>query len=463
MKGTSEGRRWIGNAAWAVADQATYVGSTALLNIFLARWLLAADYGAFAVAYSVFLFFAAFHVALLIEPMLVFGPGRYAGQFSGYLGRLVRGSHLLALAGSLLFIVAGLAFWLLGSPVLGHALLGLAVAAACTLFMWLIKRAAYVRQRPRMAAAQSCIYFVLLLSGMFLLKSAQAVSVFSTMLVMAFAGACSALWLMRRLRFMPSDVQVSPDHESVLVTHWDYGRWAVLTGILAWVPLNFFFVALSASIGLEASGNLKALTNLVLPLLQANAALSLVLLPLLITQSSETAKFRRLVGRALLFFAAVGVPYALVIGIFGSSLTSALYGGRYHATSRLMWLVALIPILDGAQAVLGSALRSLQQPKQIFRAQLFAAASLLAIGSVAAGVYGVPGAATAIVLAGVLAVGMLALSLSKYLSTPTAIVRPAVAAIGLDAGRNYPAREHAVRDAQKSSERAQAISQVRAA
>jgi O-antigen/teichoic acid export membrane protein len=445
----TESTKWIGSAGWAVADQATYVCSTALLNIFLARWLSAADYGAFAVAYSVFLFFGAFHVALLIEPMLVFGSGRYAGQFSGYLRMLVRGSHLVALAGSLLLMIAGLAFWLLGSPALGQAVLGVAVATPCTLFMWLVKRAAYVRQRPRMAATQSCIYFVLLLSGMILLKSVQAVSVFSTMLVMAFAGACSALWLMKRLRFMVSDVQVQPDRESVLTTHWEYGRWAVLTGILAWVPLNFFFVALSTSIGLEASGNLKALTNLVLPLLQANAALSLVLVPLLITHTSEKEKFTRLVSRALLCFAAVGVPYALVIGIFGSSLTSALYGGRYHATARVMWLLALIPLLDGAQVVLGSALRSLRQPKQIFRAQLFAAASLLAIGTVAAGLFGVPGAAAAIVLASVLAIGMLALSLFKYLSTLTTSVRP-VEGLNRTMGR-------------KCAEPAQSISQVRTA
>lgn len=417
-------RKWIGHGVWAVADQGMYAISTALLNILLARWLLPVEYGAFAVAYSAFLLIGAFHVALLIEPMLVFGPGQYAGRFAGYLRLLVRGNHLLTLAGSLLLIATGLSLSFFGSRMLGNALLGLAVAAPFTLFMWLAKRAAYIQQRSRLAAIQSGIYFVLLLTGLFVLKSFQRVSVLSAMLVMGCAGALAGLWLMKRLRTLNPHGADVPDRRSVLTAHWGYGRWALLTGVLVWVPLNFYFVVLSTWISLEASATLKALTNLVLPLLQVNAALSAVLLPLLVTRVGDSSEFRRLVDHSLILFVAFAVPYALVIGVFGRSLVNLLYGGRYHATTRMMWLLALIPILDGVQAVLACALRSLQQPKQIFRAQLLAAACVLAVGTAATGALGVIGAVGGMVLASLLAAAMLASSLSRHQAEPGLLLRP---------------------------------------
>ena len=66
-------------------------GTNFVVNILLARWLTPAEYGAFALAYSVFVLLGVFHIAILIEPMLVFGPGRYRERFPEYLGILLRG------------------------------------------------------------------------------------------------------------------------------------------------------------------------------------------------------------------------------------------------------------------------------------------------------------------------------------------------------------------------------------
>lgn len=416
-------QRWIGRGAWALADQGLFVVSSALLNILLARWLMPAEYGAFAVAYSVFLLIGAFHVALLIEPMLVFGPGKYSGKFTAYLRVLMRANYILALAGSLLLFAVSCAFLFFGSKLIGQALLGLAISAPFTMCMWLAKRAAYVEQRTRVAAAQSVIYFLLLLFGLVALRNFHVVSVFSAMMVMGFASAIAAVWLFKRLRALSPTEESLPDHKIVITAHWVYGRWALLSGLLLWVPLNFYFVVLSTWINLEASANLKALINLVLPLLQANAALSSVLLPLLSTHTSDPSEFKSILNHALAIFAVAAISYALVIGVLGGSITDFLYGGRYRSTAKVMWLLALIPILDGIQAVLACALRSLQQPKEIFRAQLFAAVCVLAVGTAATGALGVVGAAGAMVLAGLFATMMLAISLSKHLAAPILLLR----------------------------------------
>lgn len=46
---------WARKGFWAVLDQGLFAGSNFLVSVLLARWLEPASYGAFSVAYSVFL------------------------------------------------------------------------------------------------------------------------------------------------------------------------------------------------------------------------------------------------------------------------------------------------------------------------------------------------------------------------------------------------------------------------
>ncbi|MDR7400087.1 MAG: hypothetical protein QN144_12370, partial [Armatimonadota bacterium] len=70
-------RVWASRGLWAVADQGLFSGANFVVNVLLARWLSPAEYGAFAVALSIFYLLAGFHSAVLTEPMMVFGAGRY--------------------------------------------------------------------------------------------------------------------------------------------------------------------------------------------------------------------------------------------------------------------------------------------------------------------------------------------------------------------------------------------------
>ena len=87
---------WVGKGSLAIARPGPLCQfSNFLLNVLLARWLAPTDYGAFALAFSVFLLLLLFHNALLSGPMLVFGPGKYRERFPEYLGILLRGHFAL--------------------------------------------------------------------------------------------------------------------------------------------------------------------------------------------------------------------------------------------------------------------------------------------------------------------------------------------------------------------------------
>src|ERR1700688_469500 len=83
---------WIRKGTTAVADQGLLSGSSFLISVFLARQLPAEEYGAYALAFSIFLFISSFHNGLLLEPMSVFGPASYPDRLRSYL-RTLFGLH----------------------------------------------------------------------------------------------------------------------------------------------------------------------------------------------------------------------------------------------------------------------------------------------------------------------------------------------------------------------------------
>ena len=118
---------WLQKGSFAILDQGLFAGTNFLINIFLARWLEPAQYGAFATAYSIFLLLGTFHTAILTEPMLVFGSGKYSRRFHEYLGFLLYGHAGLTLPVGMLLAGVGWICIRSGSIELGQAFLGLSI------------------------------------------------------------------------------------------------------------------------------------------------------------------------------------------------------------------------------------------------------------------------------------------------------------------------------------------------
>ncbi|MGA9592260.1 MAG: hypothetical protein WBS18_04135, partial [Candidatus Acidiferrales bacterium] len=77
-------RVWGVRSAASLVDQALTSGAGLAVNLLLARWMTASFYGAFAVTFAGFLFFAGFHNVLLLEPLSVIGPARYGDGLRAY-------------------------------------------------------------------------------------------------------------------------------------------------------------------------------------------------------------------------------------------------------------------------------------------------------------------------------------------------------------------------------------------
>lgn len=389
---------------WAVGDQTLFSATNFLLNVLLARWLGKEAYGVFAVAYSVFIFVMVVHSALLIEPMLVFGPGRYKGRFIAYLRALVWGGHgWFALVSSVLLACGGVVLQVAGSPQLAAALYGFALVQPFISLLWMMRRATYVRDEQHLAVGGGVCYLLIVGAGLYGLRYAESATVFTALLVMGGASLVSIAYIAMQLRGASSAQTPSGAlfdrtlFADLTRKHWAYGRWSVGTGALMWVPENVYVLLLPIWGGYAQSGAFKALMNLVRPMFHSYTAFSHLLIPELVKAHAE-GRLQRMIALTTAGFVACAVAYWLVIGAFSADVIRWLYGDDYGEYADLMWLLGALPIAVGTKVVLEAALRALEKPDLLFWAYLASTVLTLTLGLGLLALYGIAGAAVGLIL-----------------------------------------------------------------
>lgn len=381
--------------------QALFAGSHFLVNIFLARWLSADEYGAFALAFSCFLLFSMLYSACVYEPMIVFGSGSYANSFPGYVTLLVRSNVVMLAVVSGSMLAVSLLLGRLYSTSVQHAFAALAVAAPFIMLTWLGRAAFYARLQPGGAAVGGAFYFCTLVGGLFLLRHANKLSPGTAFLAMGLAGLISSTFLLIRLGFQWKRQPDGLTLRTVVDDHWRYGKWAVGSAVVAWFPDNIYYAVLPALTGLGGTGALRALINLINPVLHVLYALSAVLIPTLVRHRDRAgiAEMTRTMKTLLGLLVPASVAYMAVLMWFRVALFHAFYGGNFQEYSGMpVLLVGLIPIAAGCVMVLGAGLRAVERPSSVFWGYVAASVSTLCIGLPLAKLLGVAGAAAGMLI-----------------------------------------------------------------
>lgn len=388
---------WFRRGLWGITDQAFFAISNFVLNIALARLLIPADYGTFALAYSTFLLLGTIYTSLYIEPLLVFGAGKYREDLPAYVRALVRfhwaGS---AIASGALAIVGVLAY-AIGHAGLGATLVALAISSPWILLQWLMRRVCYVRFEPRYAAHAGLLYVVVMLAGGYVVYRQGLLTAASSIALMGAGSAVSAAWIMWRLRINPFDARRSAAMRALVSEHWSYGRWVIGGSILGWVPQSIYYFLLPVRGGLESTAVLKALMNLIMPVIHAYQPMMILMVPALVQERGSVA-FTRTVRLALALSVLCSCVYWILLGVFGPPILDWLYHGRYLDHAGLLWIIGLVPITGAAIAVLGSALRALQRPNHIFLAYAMSTLVAVSVGTTLMLTWHVTGAAIGLAL-----------------------------------------------------------------
>jgi O-antigen/teichoic acid export membrane protein len=383
---------WFGKGAWAIADRGLFSVSNFVINIVLARWLSPHDYGAFTLAYALFLLLGAGHCALLGDPMLVFGAGTYRERFSAYLDVLLRAHWVLAGAASLVLLATALVILFMGQSTLAATLTALAFAIPLILLQWLLRLACYVQLEPHRAAYAGASYMAFVLLGICSVEYVDWLSPAASISVMGVASLVSVVGIMRSFHKRAPRVRDEHLFHEVVADHWSYSRWIVGSNLLAWIPQGSLYLMLPAWGGLGAAGALKALVNLIMPLLHVYWAVAGVVVPALV-RARGGAAFGQIVRIVLSLWLSGALLYWILLGWFNRPVVDWFYDGRYNEHAGLLWIIGIVPMLFAAELIFNSVLRARERPDQIFWASMVSSVAGLTAGVALVVVWGLRGAA----------------------------------------------------------------------
>lgn len=363
------GLAWLSKAVLAVLDQGLMAGSNFVLSIFLARWLTPEQYGEYALAFAIFLLVSHFYMSFLLEPMAVFGGSTYRSRMQGYLGSLLW-LHLGATV--VVWLLLGGIAW--GAQLLGlggdlpKALAAVMLAGPCIQLFWLIRRAFYTDLSPATAVVGAGFYSCIILGGLIPIYRYGLLSSFMAFLLMGFGALLTSALLLIRLKPTLRLKHLSPNLRETWAQHWDYGRWALATSVLLWIPSNFYYLFLAGYSGVASAGEFKVLINFVLPIENIAAALSLLFQSHVArVHYTQGASQVRKKGWQITMLHIVGASaYWGVLILSSEQVMRLLYGMRYANLRPLIpWLaIASIIRLSTEGPTIG--LRAMESPASVF-------------------------------------------------------------------------------------------------
>ncbi len=399
---TSRWITWGRKASLAVIDQGLMSGSNFLLMILLARWLSAAQYGAFALAFSIFLLLAAINDSLINEPMMVFGPSSFRHCKREYLGSVLCIQGAVGLTFLILLVLSTLvANHFAFAPIFSSTLAGLSLSTPCVLILWVARYAYYLEQRPGRAAIGALLYSILVISATSAVYKRGLLSPRTAFLVLAASALIAAVFMLLRLKpLLRLTGDASPGR--VWIEHWNYGRWALGTAALKWIPGNISYSLTGAFLGIADVGALKALLNLVLPFSQAINSFSILVQPHVsgVFARGGRGSTKAPVAAVTLFYLAGGLIYTAILMFVKYPVFRMLYRGKFLEFVYLLpWVsVGIVLTLGSYGAIIG--LRAIQNPSMVFVAYCASSATSLVFGTLATWAFGLRGIVVSFILSG---------------------------------------------------------------
>ncbi len=421
--------RWVTKGGLAILDQGLISGSNFLIGILLARWLMPDQYGAFALAFSVFLLLSYVYQSFLAEPQAVFSGSAYRKSLRGYLKTLL-GIHLILTCFGVVLLggAAAIALVIGKGNGLPGALAGVAIASPCILFFWLMRRAFYMNLAPGRAAVGAFIYFVLVTGGLFVAYKRSLISPFSAYLLMAIGALVTGFFLLSQIKkVLPPDTAPPPKAREAWRKHWEYGRWALAVSVVTWIPYYMYYPLVSMFSGMAQAGQLRALMNLALPMEQSYTALSILFLPYAarICREKGLSSAGPLVRRITLLFVAGSIGYWAILIPLKVPVFRLLYAGKYMEVAHFIPYVALGTTLWSAAFGPAILLRAIESPDSIFYARLVASALSLLIGVPATRSFGLWGVVWSVVIAN-LAAFLISMYILQRKSKSVLVLNPAL-------------------------------------
>ena len=368
--------RWKHRIVFAFLDQGCYSAANFVLTILYASWLPLDAFGRYVLVWTGSLFIEAIQVSLIVDSLPAiasrFGrrnPARIdIAAFWVVVGYGVTTSIILLIA------ALAVAVW---RPEYGPPLFALALVNPLQRIYLFIRRLCYIRDRQEIAAAAALGYGMTLLAGAAVLIRADALSLVTAVLLWG-AGALAAILVAAGTGMARTRRTRAANVAWLAGQLWHSGRWLSGAAIASWISNFGIFPLIVAFSGPGTAGTIRALQNLLTPIVQFNAALHLAILPRVADKTADVGNHyaRWFALRGTVIFTGVVVAYCTAILSFATVILPVVYGKpEITASAYLLWPLALALSLEAARQASAIALLAIRRTRIVFIARV---ASLIA-------------------------------------------------------------------------------------
>lgn len=345
---------------WSVIDQSIVSASNFVSVLLLARFLPAAEFGAFVLAQTGLLLVTSLQTSLLTQPHNVLGARLRGEEYRRFTGALVLAQLLAAALVCAALAMIGVVLWGFGEANAARVVMALAAAALPWMAQEFVRRVLYTTSDTRQAALNDLLCYALQIAGVWLVvrdtraEQLTAVSALAVFGASSFVAALFGAWQLRRRVLLEFSARARQTWAQV----WHFGRWLLAQNVTVWLGANGHAWLVGALLGAEAVGLYRAaihLVNVINPLRQAAFAY----LP---SRASVTYQNRGHVGllrwvRGIVPRIAVPIlPFALMLVVFPEQALTWVYGDRFAG-------LGLAPIL--ALATLAQTISFLRYPMEV--------------------------------------------------------------------------------------------------
>ena len=254
------------------------------------------------------------------------------------------------------------------------------------------------------------------------------VSVVGLYLVLAACSLLVCLVQGKRLACGNSHCLAAMSGDAIVVEHWRYGSWTLLTVPMSIVCYQGYFLISGAVLSVEEAGYLKAADALIAPFSQIAIGVSLMFVPIAARRLDAMAADAKLRYAGRLCTATLGLAavYAAAVFLFGNTLIHLIFGRHLAAAGEVVQIVALVPLFVGAGVPAGIMLAANRRSDLRFAAYVFATAASVCVGFPLVNWAGIDGAAWGLVLSQAsLAAGLWAVLLWRSKAPAPANTHPA--------------------------------------
>jgi O-antigen/teichoic acid export membrane protein len=371
-------QRWKVSIGFAFFDQ----GMTSLANFALftiaARVTPIDEFGNYSIAWSFSMLVVFAGTALLVDPLPAITSMRRPSVRKQLVAAAVRLSVVMGCALAVLLASGGLIAqaW---SPTYGALLLCLAATSPLQLLQSTSRRLCYLFRKEGVAAASAAAYAATLIVGTVVLWAAALFSASGFVLLSGAASlAASSAALVGGC--VPLSKVRAPLRKWLMRQCWHSGKWLAGSVVLSSMSLFLILSITAVTFGPAASGILRAVSMLFMPVYQAASAMGSLLIPRVaeVGASSSASRLRTVSLHTVGGMAALATVYCAVILVFGRELLVLVYNKpEIAAASGWLWPFSICVILDAVASAAAIVLVALAATQFTFWARLSSTAVLV--------------------------------------------------------------------------------------